>query len=419
MTRKPSRLIAFLSLIFAGLTKASGFEPSEDGLYAVFDTSEGKFTAELYFEKAPVTVANFVGLAENSISHFTQAPFAAQNQPFYDNTVFHRIVKDFVIQGGSPDRTGTDGPGYSFADEIDPGLSHDKNGVLSMANAGPNSNGSQFFITYSSNLELSPPPTFLDGGHTIFGQVVDGIEIVGTINSLVDNNGSITKDTVINSVTILRKGPAAEAFKPASLMRPFEVDVDPAIEIAANGAAMVSFSRSERRDYFLYRTSNFREIEGPIRLLWTEEAPEIIEHDIELNEINGTPIFYYYSELALPWAESNPGAKISFTLPEDRGFGLHTVSLGEDLTGTFTSVFNPEESFECNYQWYDLGDSVQIYFFFPFQVSYEVQIYLKKKDLNGTEAFMRLTEPRFLPDGRPNENPSFNHIGAFTFTPAP
>ena len=119
MGQKPSRLLAFLFLTVAGLATANGFEPSEDGLYALFDTSEGEFTATLFFEQVPITVANFVGLAENSISHFEETTGEAQNKPFYDGIIFHRIIENFVIQAGAPNGTGSDGPGYSFADEIE------------------------------------------------------------------------------------------------------------------------------------------------------------------------------------------------------------------------------------------------------------------------------------------------------------
>ncbi|MEC7907652.1 MAG: peptidylprolyl isomerase, partial [Verrucomicrobiota bacterium] len=280
MARKPSRLLAFLLSTFAGLATAIGFEPSEDGLYAVFDTSEGEFTATLYFKQVPITVANFVGLAENSISHFDDTTGEAQNKPFYDGITFHRIIENFVIQAGSPNGTGSDGPGYSFADEIESDLKHNAKGVLSMANAGPNTNGSQFFVTLSSETA-----THLDGRHAVFGLVVDGIEVVDAIGlAPTGANGAPTNPITINSVTILRVGEAAEAFSPANFLRPFEVAVEPKIHIGDDGSASVSFPRTETRDYFLYQTSDFRDVKGPTRMLWSPVTPESIEHVFELPE---------------------------------------------------------------------------------------------------------------------------------------
>ncbi len=126
---------------------------------AILHTAKGDITVQLFADKAPRTVNNFVFLAR---------------QGFYDGTIFHRVIADFMAQGGDPTGTGTGGPGYRFADEFNPGLKHDKPGVLSMANAGPNTNGSQFFITHV-------PTPWLDNKHSIFGQVVDGMDVLMSI----------------------------------------------------------------------------------------------------------------------------------------------------------------------------------------------------------------------------------------------
>jgi peptidylprolyl isomerase len=163
----------------------------ENGIYAHFNTSRGKITVQLAFDKTPGTVGNFIGLAEGKIKNTAKD----LGTPYYNDLKFHRVIDNFMVQGGDPRGNGTGGPGYQFDDEIHPELKHDRAGVLSMANAGPGTNGSQFFITHG-------PTGWLDGKHTVFGYVLEGQDVVDSIEM---------KDA-LNSVEIERVGDEAKAF---------------------------------------------------------------------------------------------------------------------------------------------------------------------------------------------------------------
>ena len=173
--------------------------PSTPGTYAVFNTSEGKFVVRLFESDAPVTVKNFIELAEGSREWTHPSTHAKSNDKLYHGTIFHRVIPDFMIQGGDPAGTGMGGPGYRFQDETK-GSPHrfDRAGLLAMANAGPNTNGSQFFVT------VAPTP-WLTGNHTIFGEVTEGQDVVTKI-SLVPRNSQDKphKPVVVESVTIER-----------------------------------------------------------------------------------------------------------------------------------------------------------------------------------------------------------------------
>jgi peptidyl-prolyl cis-trans isomerase A (cyclophilin A) len=168
-------------------------------VYAEFVTSEGNFTIRLFDQEVPNTVANFVGLAEGSKEWTDPRTNQKAQQPYYDGTIFHRVIDGFMIQGGDPLGQGYGGPGYKFADEFHPSLRHSKAGILSMANAGPNTNGGQFFIT------LGPTP-HLDNKHSVFGEVESGMDVVRKIGSTqVGPRDRPVKDVVIQSVKIERR----------------------------------------------------------------------------------------------------------------------------------------------------------------------------------------------------------------------
>jgi peptidyl-prolyl cis-trans isomerase A (cyclophilin A) len=168
-------------------------------VFAEFVTNEGSFTVRLFEEETPLTVENFIGLAAGTKEWTDPRTSTTVTQPYYDGIIFHRVINGFMIQGGDPLGQGIGGPGYKFADEFHPNCRHDKAGILSMANSGPNTNGGQFFITLGATPHL-------DNRHTVFGEVVSGMDIVRRIgNTPVGRQDRPVKDMVIQTVTIERR----------------------------------------------------------------------------------------------------------------------------------------------------------------------------------------------------------------------
>ncbi|GEC78876.1 peptidylprolyl isomerase [Flavobacterium aquatile] len=187
----------------------------ENGIYAKFNTTKGAILVKLTHDLTPGTVGNFVALAEGNLENKARP----QGKPYYDGLKFHRVIPDFMIQGGCPQGIGTGGPGYSFDDEFHPSLKHDKPGVLSMANSGPASNGSQFFITHV-------PTNWLDNKHTVFGNVVEGQEIVD----------AVAQGDVLETLEIVRVGEEAEKWNAVEAFRTFEGNRQKKIEDAKKAA---------------------------------------------------------------------------------------------------------------------------------------------------------------------------------------
>jgi len=191
-------IIAMMGLLFAGGAAAVEMD---DGLYVQMETNRGTIVLRMFYKQVPMTVGNFVGLAEGKIPWVSQDG-KSKTSKYFDGLTFHRVVPNFVIQGGDPLGKGFGGPGYHFPDEFHPELKHTKGGILSMANAGPGTNGSQFFITHTATPHL-------DGRHSVFGEVVKGIDVVNAIQ----------QGDVMKKVTVLRVGADAEKYDAAAAFK--------------------------------------------------------------------------------------------------------------------------------------------------------------------------------------------------------
>ncbi|HAV61892.1 MAG TPA: hypothetical protein DCY13_05965 [Verrucomicrobiales bacterium] len=224
-------------------------------MFAVFGiqrgaTIVGEFACRLDFEKAPRTVANFVGLAEGGLPYVDFRRGHVERRQFYDGTKFHRVVAGFVIQGGSPNGLGSDGPGYTFRDEFDPALRHSRAGMLSMANSGLHSNGSQFFVT------LAATP-WLDDVHSVFGEVIEGMNVVTNVQ----------QGDVIASVIIVRNGEPAQTFDVSAQGLPRVDDAIPRLQKTA-GSFQLGYTQPANSEFFVFHSA---EPAGPWSLLPEKE----------------------------------------------------------------------------------------------------------------------------------------------------
>lgn len=283
-----------------------------DGIYAVFETNKGDIYTVLEHVKTPLTVANFVGLAEGKIANKAKG----DGLPFYDGLKFHRVIKDFMIQGGCPQGTGTGDPGYKFDDEFDPSLKHTGPGILSMANSGPATNGSQFFITH-----VATP--WLDGKHTVFGHVIQGQDIVD----------AIAQNDTIKKLTILRKGKEAEAFDAAKTFE--EAKVTAAKKKMEQEAAMAAAAEAIKKQFTNETASGLKYVvlqEGTgnkptstsnVKVHYTGSFLDgnIFDSSVQ----RGQPIDFGLNQVIPGWTEGvqlmKEGAKYKFYIPYQLAYG--------------------------------------------------------------------------------------------------
>lgn len=290
----------------------------KEGIFAEIETSKGKIVIQLEYKKTPITVANFVSLVEGT------NPKVSDNykgKKFYDGLKFHRVIKDFMIQGGDPAGNGSGGPGYAFKDEITD-LKHYKGGILSMANSGPKTNGSQFFITHKET-------AWLDGKHTVFGIVVTGMEVVNTI----------AQDDLINKVTIVRKGSEAKKFDAVKVFTSYfdnkdieekaQAEKEANERAIANAAALKEFENGKTTasglKYIVLQegtgakptaTSNVK-----VHYTGTLTSGKVFDSSVQ----RGQPIDFGLNQVIPGWTEGlqlmTEGSKYKFYIPYNLAYG--------------------------------------------------------------------------------------------------
>ncbi|MDP5078017.1 MAG: peptidylprolyl isomerase [Nonlabens sp.] len=198
--KKVHQLLLLLAVIITATSCQDKYPDLKDGIYAEIETTKGTMVAELYYDKAPMTVGNFVALAEGK---HPKVADSLKGKPFYNGLIFHRVIPDFMIQGGDITGTGSGDIGYKFPQEVSVDLKHDAPGVLSMANAGPDTNGSQFFIMHKENAQL-------DMQYNVFGKVLMNVQVVDSIVNTPVNGQKPVEDMIMKKITIIRKGDAAK-----------------------------------------------------------------------------------------------------------------------------------------------------------------------------------------------------------------
>ena len=266
-------------MVFACDNNYSNYQDLEDGLYAEFKTNMGVMLIKLTYDKTPVTVANFVALAEGN---HPKVDNDFNGVKFYNGIIFHRVIDKFMIQGGDPKGDGTGGPGYKFLDEFDDSLRHDKPGVLSMANSGPGTNGSQFFIT-------EVPTPHLDGKHTVFGHLVKGIEIQDAISNVETAVGNRpVNDVKINELNIIRVGSKAKDFDAVKTWNEMEpkLFITQQVKQEKKIRKMDSLARLEKEINKSYKVKSSKLNSGV--------EVHFIKKGKGIKPIEGDEIFFYY-----------------------------------------------------------------------------------------------------------------------------
>lgn len=322
---------AFVVLVWLALLSPQGRAavPTADGIYATFVVSRagapvGEFTCRLEYEKAPRTVASFVGLAEGSRAWVDFRRGGARKKPFYDGITFHRVVltpSPFVIQAGSPNGLGNDGPGYAFHDEFHPDLRHSKAGILSMANSGEDTNGSQFFVTLAAT-------SHLDDLHSVFGETVAQADL--------DVVNLVRQDDVIDSVTITRNGAAAQAFDVNAQGLPTVSDADPTIAKTQSGFEL-NYEQRDEAEYHVFHTEDFSTWSQVVGTEFYTSAPTQTPRDVSAITGGNSRKFFSVARVEYPEPQQvSVGVGNKITLDPASIGGVFTINLSTAVNGTYT-----------------------------------------------------------------------------------
>ena len=305
--------LALLVGISCTSTNNNNYNNMEDGIYANIKTNKGEITLKLEFEKTPLTTANFIALAEGKMKNKRKD----LGTPYYDGIKFHRVIADFMIQGGCPDGNGMGDPGYKFADEFHPDLKHNIGGVLSMANSGPGTNGSQFFITHKET-------PWLDGKHSVFGNVTKGMDVVN----------SIAQDDVMESVTISRIGSKAKSFDAVKVFSSEQIRLEKEAEkkaketAAANKKLMEGATITESGlGYIMVKEGSGVQAENgkTVSVHYTGKLTDGTKFDSSLDRNQPIEFVLGQGRVIKGWDEGisylKVGGKATFIIPSDLAYG--------------------------------------------------------------------------------------------------
>lgn len=411
---KSTTLTSLLLILAAALQSIATAQdeepPRDDGIYALFDTSKGQFTARLEYELAPISCASFVGLAEGSINVWEDVNGTAINFPFFDGLIFHNVVKDFYIQSGDPNGDGTGGPGYAFPDEVHPDLKHDSAGTLSMANSGPNSNGSQFFIT------LAPEP-HLDGLHNVFGKVIEGMENVQTIGDVeTDANATPTTDVSINTVTILRVGEAAQAFNPRLYLFPIMSAADIQLRHQPNVGPVLRIVGQEKSRYVVSSSSDLQTWQDTAYL--AGDFAKSRTHEVLITEnlsAENPRKFLRAAQIQGHLSANANGGTLVVTSEE--GAYVETIDFSSGFKGLYSL---PDDSWVIEYRWYQISETrtqVFITFIGTNATTPIIQYFLDWTDETSGTVYIRDATPNLPVDPQPGDKDDYILQGTFTYTP--
>lgn len=351
---KVSKLLLMLSLSLSMVVTGTA-APTNDGLYATLQTTMGDVCFKLYYTNVPRTVANFVSLAEGTRPWIDPRDSFVSSAPYYNGSIFHRVVSNFMIQCGSPKTDGSDGPGYTFEDEFDPALRHDRPGIVSMANAGPDSNGGQFFITVAAT-------PWLNDVHSVFGIVVEGMNVVSNIAAVATTNDKPLVDITITNAFITRNGTNAQNFAVTNQLLPEVMSLP--IAITHNNGIKISTGTATSSYQYVYSSTN---LSG-----WTEYDSDycvLPDGARELSPPAGSRGYFHAARVVYPTDKNRTASPVFHQLVMTIGFHIFRVTPEETNSGRI--MVNSETNAALTYWSWD-ADPRRVQFivysdyYFPF-----------------------------------------------------